>query len=64
MSEWVLAAPRARRIQELMYIGSITVKNPMGGKTGQIVVYSNNIQVLQQIVNEHNELQRIKKESK
>lgn len=62
--ELVLVPPRARRLPQTMYLAGIVVKGTENLPNPQFVVYSANPNLLKTLVNSHNELLRIKKESK
>ena len=59
--ELVLLKPRARRLPEQVYVAAIAVAGTETSITPQILVYSNNIGALQQLVNDHNEMVKVRK---
>lgn len=60
--ELVIVGGRARRMPVQMYVASIVEKGTENDKMAQFLVYSPNVTILKILVNDHNEMVKIRKE--
>ena len=63
-TELVLLKPRARKLPDQVYMAAISLEGSEPSPTAQIIVYSNNVAILKRLVDDHNELVKIRKASK
>jgi hypothetical protein len=62
MNKWVLVNPRQRKMPSQAYVALVVAEGTEKLITPQIILWSNNMAVLNQIVNEHNQLIELKEQ--
>jgi hypothetical protein len=59
--ELILLKSRARKLNTIMYMAGIAVKGTENEKKPQVIVYANNPALLKILVDDHNEMVKVRK---
>jgi len=63
-TEFVLLKPRARKLPDQAYMAAIALAGTEPNLSAQVIVYSTNVAFLKRLVDDHNELVKIRKAKK